>query len=265
MSMLKVKDTPNHLGAYISGTFDDLDTLYDAVYDVMGPPGEEPAVSGDGEALRVLGVLYEIRHAYMGMRGIDRCFNGVDHQSMEFEDKELPERNVEFSVPLMWPELAYFTLVIDDMAVKAIEHPKKLYRGIDKAVYEAVGERLESSIGLVKLFVSLVWLEMQRLIGKRRMARIHRNAVYGPDYGIEQIRPDMYPQYIDMLNIRYGNMKPEKRPQELGKIVRCLMDPFSDHKYNWMIRDIRTAAFQYDVDESEVDLFSNQYPEVMEW
>ena len=265
MSMLKVKDTPNHLGAYISGTFDDLNTLYDAVYDVMGPSCEEPGVPGDDEEQRVLGVLYEIRHAYMGMRDINRCFNGVDHQSMESADKELPERNVEFSVPLMWPELAYFALAIDDMAVKAIEHPKQLYKKLDKAVYEAVIERLESSIGLVKLFVSLVWLEMQRLIGKRRMARIHRNTVYGPYYGIEQISPDMYPQYIDMLNIRYGNMKPEKRPQELGKIVRCLMDPFSDHKYNWMIRDIRTAAFQYDVDESEVDLFSNQYPEVMEW
>ena len=39
--MLEVQDTPHHLGAYILGTYDDLNALYDAAYDVMGMEDEE--------------------------------------------------------------------------------------------------------------------------------------------------------------------------------------------------------------------------------
>lgn len=264
--MLQVKDTPNHLGAYISGTFNDLEALYDAVYDVMGL--EDAEESADDSLLRVCSVLYDIRHAYMGDREIKLCPNGVTDTSMAFDGKKLPEQNVVFSVPVPWINLADFALVTDDLTMVMLNPRafRKMYKELPKEAYEEIQSRLESSVGLVKFFASLVWREMGHVIGSNRLKRIDRQDLYGRMLGLSKnLYGDIPIQYIDMLNARYYAKAPDKRPEILGRLVRYLISPYSDRKYDRFQNRLEDAAFQYGVDKRKIEFPDWQLPEDFEW
>ena len=64
--MLSVKTTENLTGVTISGTYWDLNALYDALSNVIGEEGSYPEFEACW--LRVLGLCYDIRHAYQGDR-----------------------------------------------------------------------------------------------------------------------------------------------------------------------------------------------------
>ncbi len=263
--MLEVKDTPNHLGAYISGTFNDLEALYDAVYDVMGMEDEEE--SSDSRPMRVLGVLYDIRHAYMGNREIKLCPNGVTDTSMAFDGMDLPDKSVVFSVPVLWPALVDFAMITDDLAMEILQPRrfKQIYGNLPKEAYEDISSRIESSVGLVKFFASLIWRELKCVIGKNRAARIHRQDLYGSMLGFSINSAVMIRQYLDILNLRYIKTAPDKRPGILGKLVRLLLDPCSDRQYQPLVKQIKQAAAQYNVPEGELELSDIQYPEELKW
>ena len=264
--MLEVQDTPHHLGAYILGTYDDLNALYDAAYDVMGMEDEEKEIY-DSRPMRVMGVLYEIRHASMGDREIQLLPNGVTDTSAVFEGRDLPAKNVVFSVPVLWPVLADFAMITDDMTTDVLQprYFKRMYGDLSQEAHEDVSSRIESSVGLVKFFASLVWREMRRVLGKNRAMRIHRRDLYGAMLGYGTNSDVMIRQYLDILNIWYIKTAPDKRPAALSKVVRSLLDPHSDRQYQPLVEQIRQAADKYGVPESEIRLSDIQYPEELEW
>ena len=64
--MLSVKTTENLAGVTVSGTYWDLNALYDALTNVIGE--EESYPEFEACRIRVLGLCYDIRHAYQGDR-----------------------------------------------------------------------------------------------------------------------------------------------------------------------------------------------------
>ena len=265
--MLKVQDTPNHLGAYISGTYEDLDMLHEAVFDVMG--SEESYPNGhDALRTRIAGILYDIRHASMGDREIELVDNGVNPDYLGADGKQLPKANVVFSVPILWPELSFFALFTDDMAMSVTKRDglKKICKNLPKEAFECIQDRVEASIGLVKFFDALVWQEMRRVTGRRRVKSIDKNNLFGWNTSFTgNCSSVLEHQYIDELNLRYINMAPEKRPVELGKIARYICNPFSDRKHGALSRKLSEIAYEYDVNEAEIDLYSEAYPEEFDW
>ncbi|WP_294158524.1 DUF6904 family protein [uncultured Selenomonas sp.] len=265
--MLKVKDTPKHLGACISGTYEDLDALHEALFDVIGT-GESYRDGYDGKRTRMAGTLYDIRHAGMGDRGIEMIDSGVNPDCKGPDGTPLPKTSVVFSVPVLWPELAFFALATDDMAMNACTPKglKDLCKGLPKEAAEAVQDRMESSGGLVKFFAALVWQEMTNVIGRRRAARIHRNDLFGSNMifsgNCDRVMPH---QYVDLLNIRYLKEAPEKRLMSLGKVARYLCDPYADKEYKPFLGALADAARKYDVPEDEIEAYRDEYPEEFDW
>ena len=66
--MLAVKTTDHLTGATICGNHSDLNTLYNALSNLVGNEGSYPEY--DQCQLRILGLCYEIRHAYQGDRSV---------------------------------------------------------------------------------------------------------------------------------------------------------------------------------------------------
>ena len=64
--MLTVKTTDHLTGATICGNHSDLNTLYNALSNLVGNEGSYPEY--DQCQLRILGLCYEIRHTYQGDR-----------------------------------------------------------------------------------------------------------------------------------------------------------------------------------------------------
>lgn len=64
--MLAIKTTEKLTGVTVSGTYWDLNALYDALSNVIGEEGSYHEYEACW--LRVLGLCYDIRHAYQGDR-----------------------------------------------------------------------------------------------------------------------------------------------------------------------------------------------------
>ena len=82
--MLEVEMTPNLLGFKISGDYDALNELYDAIWELTIAdddfPDDERMRGSENEQImstRLLALCYDIRHAYQGSRGIELVGSGM--------------------------------------------------------------------------------------------------------------------------------------------------------------------------------------------
>ena len=87
--MLSVKITEHLTGVIISGNQSDLNTLYNALSNVIGREGSYPEYEQCG--LRIHGLCYEIRHAYQGDRNTFTDNYGDTNYSFEY----------------LWPEMIF--------------------------------------------------------------------------------------------------------------------------------------------------------------
>ena len=94
--MLSVKTTENLAGVTVSGTYWDLNALYDALTNVIGE--EESYPEFEACRIRVLGLCYDIRHAYQGDR---------NRGKIEYGDEV-------FSFEYLWPETVFIYGVLDE-------------------------------------------------------------------------------------------------------------------------------------------------------
>jgi len=86
--MLTVKATPHLAGLAISGDYDDLQRLYDALMAVVDDHDEE---NEDDEtdyelpALYILALCYEVRHAHQGERWLEFVDNGFSEEIQQYQ------------------------------------------------------------------------------------------------------------------------------------------------------------------------------------
>jgi hypothetical protein len=156
MKMIYVEKAKNTNGVFLKGDFFDLDRLYFAIFKFTGYHGMNdqcvfPGCAAICESL--LGLCYEMRHAWQGDRGLEQVYNGIDiewfgdyreidesfdcdeigfgddsgedgyspESRFRFSRKEFPEvneHNTYFSIHLSFPEAIYYALVLSDLLDK---------------------------------------------------------------------------------------------------------------------------------------------------
>lgn len=67
--ILQTKPTEHHMGITIQGDYNDFSELVDSIYSIIGL-GEESDDMYYGVKNRLLGICYDIRHAYQGDRNV---------------------------------------------------------------------------------------------------------------------------------------------------------------------------------------------------
>jgi len=110
--MLTLRNTPNLRGIEISGDYLDLDTLYMSLLTIVGDEGEYG--NYEGARLRILGVQYDIRHAFQGDREFEFVRNGMDVDRMKLLEMITPEKNLYFKCQVYYPEALFVTLALND-------------------------------------------------------------------------------------------------------------------------------------------------------
>ena len=110
--MLTLRNTPNLAGIEISGDYQDLDGLYVALLMLAGDEGEY----GDyeGARLRVLGMMYDIRHAFQADREFEFVGNGMDADTMKLLGMITPDKNLYYKVNVYYLEALFVTMAIND-------------------------------------------------------------------------------------------------------------------------------------------------------
>lgn len=149
--MIIVEKTRTGNGITIKGDFFDLDRLYFSIFKFTGFHGIDSKCTFPGyEAVceNLLGLCYEIRHAWQGDRDIEQVYNGIqdnwfddyheldsmwdeDHSKDEaeqdyklnnkFSRKDYPDvtkSNTYFSIPLGFPEAAFYSLILLELLKK---------------------------------------------------------------------------------------------------------------------------------------------------
>ena len=194
--MISINTTSKLNGIYIQGDFDDLNNLYDAISEYINfyidgllSEIESDYVKEHGVAIKdmdnaqreaflkenqseityyeemrenILGLCYDIRHAYQGDRGIALIDNGQDMCGDTVAD--LPTKNLQFNVAVLYPWALYYLFTIQDMLdnyyrrewLTGVDEYQKTYSDIDIQLYRAT----------LSSFVALLWKNLESLFGK---------------------------------------------------------------------------------------------------
>lgn len=243
--MLQMNNTPNYAGVIVAGDYQDFDELYESLHLIVGQDDEIPGY--DSVRIRVLGVCYDIRHSMMGDRGAIPVKNGIDRDRARYMPIIGPETNIYLTFEVMWPELLFVSFSLNDFIElyekRTNTHPwdptiaavRKFQATVARCLQETLSE---SKFGHIKKYI-----------------RPYRNYSYG-------LYHDYATQYVDQLNIKFLNMKPEKRLANISIMAKRLGE--LDHNYMAVRKAVHDAARDWNVPVSEIRL-QEDYPEDVEW
>ncbi len=239
--MLSIECTEQHTGARISGDYWDLDELVSAVYVVIGD--ENRYYDYHGARQRILNVCYNLRKAIQGEKNIELISNGVHREMLKRHNMIAPEKNVYFSVEILWPELIFTALALDDFI--------KLHNEmIDDSLWNI-------HIGIIRKFQGNV---LDCL--KYQLSDEH-NTVISQLIQNRTLNYFRYAtQYVDLLNLEYINLSIEERKEHLAAYAIRLM--IEDEAYVILREEILATASVTKNEIHELPL-SMKYPEHIDW
>lgn len=250
--MLNLRNTRNFTGIEITGDYLDLEALYMALLILIGDEGEYGHY--EGARTRVLGIMYDIRHAFQGDREFEFIPNGMNEDSMKLLGMITPEKNLYYKVNLYYPETLFVTVAINDFI--------RLYS--KKQAKSATSPLLDKKnlwdqhIAYARLFQSLVINCLQGVVTessfKRMLNLMHKDYTWTDGYAT---------QYLDMLNIRYLNIETkEERAKALSSTVKRMVE--KGREYQEIEREVREIAISNNCSTEAISL-SWGYPDEIDW
>lgn len=239
--MLSIECTEQYTGARISGDYWDLDELLHACYEVIGD--ENRYYDYQGARNRILQVCYEIRNATKGNRNIEFVANGLHRGIMKTKNMIASEKNIYFSVEVLWPELIFMTLALNDF----IDLHQQL---IDPSPWNIHITTIRKFQSTVTNFLNEFLIEEHFLVFLQLMydksPKFFRYAT----------------QYVDVLNLEFIDLSIEERKEHLGAYaIRLLIE---DEEYVALKQEILAAANVTKKKLHELPL-EIKYPEFIEW
>lgn len=275
--MINIKTTENNLGVTISGDYDDLDELHTALSNLAGFEGEIEEY--EAISLRILGICYDLRHAYMGDRDIEKIDNGITDEIKKWHGELYPDYNIYYSVNILWIEVMFSVLAIDDL-IKIVTDKKLTKKYINKELdfwfedetnKEKILEeikteeelRLPYDISIVRAYQAAVWKLLGEVVGINRYKRMKKAHSDDYKYDLSLKYNGFFTQYIDLLNEKCIYAKPEKRVNLLAASIRKLIKLGDD--YYDMENSIKKYAEENNISHLNVRIGNMDYPEEMEW
>lgn len=238
--MLTMTNTPNHTGVQISGDYFDLDELNKAIYYIIGD--ENKYYDYAGSRTRILGISYEIRHAAQGDRNVEFVFNGLNEHTKKQHSFIAPDKNIYFSVEILWPEILYAALALKDF----VKLHRKQNEFVDWDIYLPVISRFQALI-LDCLHGQIPETAYQDVL------KVFHEASTLEDYAV---------QYIDFLNLKYIDMSKIQKEQALPLIA--LKIAAQDKDYMAFRNQVLAVANPEKRPIHEIRLQAD-YPEDIEW
>lgn len=239
--MISIIHTENLTGARISGDYWDLDALNHAFYKVIGD--ENKYYDWKGPRERILGISLKVRQALQGEKHINHVDNGITKEMLKEKGIVSPEKNIYFSVEVLWPELIFATIALNDFVrLHSKEHTHPL---------------IDVYISCVHKFQSVVCEELEKVLSKEELDSFMKIL------GSKETNVQEYAiQFVDMLNIAYINSTKEQREKSLGTIALKLAVP--DKDYFSFKEQVIANANKTKSDIHDIPI-TKKYPEEIEW
>ena len=117
--MIQAKVTKNLTGITIQGDYDDFNDLVNAIYRMTGVDSNEAGLY-DEVKMRLLGLCYDIRYAYMGDREVVLKDNVLNEDLKEEMGIKNCEQNIYYSVNVLYPEAIFLALGVSNLFICCI-------------------------------------------------------------------------------------------------------------------------------------------------
>jgi len=113
--MIAIKSTENLTGVTISGDFDDLYDLVDAFHKITIKEDNVKYLEYIDVSIRLLGICYDIRHAYQGDREVSFVDNNLDKEKMKWHGIVAPEKNIYYQCNCFYPEMVFGMILLNEL------------------------------------------------------------------------------------------------------------------------------------------------------
>ena len=256
--MIKIENTENFAGVTISGDFDDFQNLVDAFDAITISEDDEKNVRYFDKSTRVLGLCYDIRHAFMGDREISLVDNGMDRETMAFQSQITPEKNVYYQCNYLYPEMFFVTIAINElleMYIKKNSKPKNDYSGaLNKAVI------WDKNITIVRLLQSAFNECVKNTMSQASYTR-WLNIMNDRYMDILLISG----HFLDHHNIEFLNMGKDQRFKKLAITAKRIVEYQQDDLHRSYKMSAEEAVEQYHCAPSDLRIPGLEYPEEIDW
>lgn len=255
--MLQTKPTEHLTGVTIQGDFNDFYDLVESIYRMTGLE-DDPTRAYYGVSSRLLGVCYDIRHAFMGDRDIVLKDNGMNEEIMKWHEKIVPTQNVYYSVNILFPEAIFLADNVPKMYIYSSKNygVKRLRtkRGLPTIYY---GNYVRDKANLDVLCAG-IWQALGMAIGEEELEKLLRLEKNSYESCIDYVT-----QYIDKRNVELLKTDVSKRKDKLKNIARRIIK--KPQAYFNMEKRFKYWAEEYKVSMYELKDPGIEYPEDFEW
>jgi hypothetical protein len=232
--MISIKNAQNLTGVTISGDYNDLYNLVEAFHEITIDEYSEKHQIYIEMSTRVLGLCFDIRHAYQGDRNVELVDNNMTEDKMKWHSIIVPKNNVYYSCNYLYPEMLFVMLALNELVelrIRELTKAKYIYKqAMDKKVI------WDDTIAIIRLFQAEFVKCVKGTFTDTTFAR-WMNVMNGDYLSIE----DIAGQYVDLLNIKYINMTKEKRLKNLSSIAKRMAEFRYDNGHK-EIKEVDTEA-----------------------
>lgn len=255
--MLRTKPTKNLTGITIQGDYNDFKDLVDSIYGIVGLD-EEPKDFYYGVKTRLLGICYDIRHAFMGDRDIVLEDNGMYKENMKAHGIITPTQNVYYSVDILFPEAIFVAISVPYMyCFSRHYYGTRALKSKIEMVSGSFAKFVRDKANLDVLFAG-IWEALGEVIGNDELEKISKLL----ENSSEEY-DDYVVHYIDKCNVEYLKTAVEKRKDKIKHITkRIIKKPDS---YYSMESDLKHWSKVYKTSIYDLTVPEIVYPEEIEW
>ena len=255
--MLRTKPTANLTGVTIQGDYNDFSTLVDSIHRIIG----FDETSNDfhfGVKRRLLGICYDIRHAYMGDREVILEDNGMSEEKMRWHDITTPKENVYYSVNVLFPEAIFVAAAVPQIYVFSSRYyGTRALRDESKMPVLPYADYIRDKANLEVLCAG-IWEALGKVVGDEELEKIIQ-LLQRTDEGYF----DYATHYVDKCNLELLKTAVEKRKDKLRNIAkRIIKKPTA---YYHIESDLKYWAKKYKTSIYELEDPNIVYPEEFDW
>lgn len=261
--MITAKATEHLTGILLEGEHKDFYEIVNSIYRMTGleEDYEDPFWSIKN---RLLGICYDIRHAFMGDRKVQLIDNGADDELMKWHSMIMPKKNLHFAVEILFPEAVFVALTVTELYSSS-----SVYYGSRARKLQMKEENPQMFINdysdyirdqaILSLLSSVILSAFAEVIGDEEFEKVMRlkEKKYSFDY------MNYITQYVDKCNIEYLKTAPDKRKDKLRIIARRMINQPAAYKNMKSALEYVAKIKSCSIHELyDPDL---EYPEEIEW
>lgn len=261
--MITAKATEHLTGILLEGEFQDFYEMVESIYRMTGLDDDHNAPFWSIKN-RLLGICYDIRHAFQGDRSVKLVENGANDELMKWHSMVMPQNNLHYAVEILFPEAVFVALTVSELypssSVYYGNRARKMQKKEEsKRIFVNDYADYIRDKAMLDLLSSVILSTFAQVIGDEEFEKIMR--LRQKNYSFDYM--DYITQYVDKCNIDYLKTVPEKRKDKIRNIARRLIT--QPEAYKKMKLDLKIAAAEYGCSVHDLSDPKLKYPDEIEW